>query len=255
MWSILRGPLLAAALVAQASAETVMVAAAANFREPLEAMARDFGRATGHEVVISAGSTGQLYAQIAHGAPFDVFLAADQARPAQAVEAGLAVPGTRRTYAEGRLIVLFRDPATRARLGTPPDLAQVATLSVANPATAPYGAAAMQVLERMGVAGALAGRIAEAQNVSGVNAAVDTGAADAGFAALGSVAEPGGPEPEGWLVPGELHDPIRQDAVLLRRGRDNPAATAFLDWLAGDEAGRLIRGYGYDVPASGPHGR
>ncbi|HET7409419.1 MAG TPA: molybdate ABC transporter substrate-binding protein, partial [Paracoccaceae bacterium] len=148
----------------------------------------------------------------------------------------------------GRLIVLFRDAETRARLGTPPDLSQVRTLAIANPATAPYGAAAMQVLERMGAARALAGRIAEAQSVSGVNAAVDTGAAGAGFAALGSVARPDGPEPEGWLVPGELHDPIRQDAVLLQRGRDNPAATAFLDWLASEEARELIRGYGYDIP-------
>lgn len=255
MWSILRGLLLAIALVMPVNAETAMVAAAANFREALEVLAREFEGTTGHEVVISSGSTGQLYAQIAHGAPFDVYLAADQARPAQAVEAGFAVPGTLRTYAEGRLIVLFRDAATRARLGTPPDLAKVGMISIANPATAPYGVAAMQVLERMEIADALAGRIAEAQNVSGVNAAVDTGAAEVGFAALGSVAEPGGPEPEGWLVPSDLHDPIRQDAVLLRRGLDNPAATAFLDWLVSDEARELIRGYGYDVPVTGPHDR
>lgn len=192
MWSLLRGMLVAAALCSTvpsyaARAETVTIAAATNFRKPLEALTRDFADATGHEAVISAGSSGQLYAQIAHGAPFDVFLSADRARPADAVEAGLAVPGSQRTYARGRLVVLFHDAEAATRLGSPPDLSQVRMLSVANPATAPYGAAAMQVLERLGVADALAGRIAQAQNVSGVNAAVESGAAEAGFAALGSL--------------------------------------------------------------------
>ncbi len=230
-----------------AQAGTVTVAAAANFRKPLAALALDFAEVSDDKAVVSAGSSGQLYAQIANGAPFDVFLSADQARPAAAVEAGLAVPGSQRTYARGRLIVLFRDAETAARLGSPPDFSKVRVLSIANPATAPYGAAAMQVLEHLGVADALAGRIAEAQNVSGVNAAVDAGAAEAGFAALGSVARPGGPEPQGWLVPTELYDPIRQDAVLLVRGAGNPAATAFLDYLSSNRAKDLIRGYGYDV--------
>lgn len=252
MWSPLRRVLVAAALCSafpfsSGQAESVTIAAAANFRKPLAALVEGFAEATGHEAVVSAGSSGQLYAQIAHGAPFDVFLSADQARPAEAVKAGLAVPGSQRTYARGRLIVLFSDAEAAARLGSPPDLSRVRMLSVANPAIAPYGAAAMQVLERLGVADALAGRIAQAQNVSGVNAAVDSGAAEAGFAALGSVVEPGGLEPRGWLVPTDLHDPIRQDAVLLVRGAENPAATAFLDYLGSEPAKSLIRGYGYDV--------
>jgi molybdate transport system substrate-binding protein len=248
MWNMLRGLLVLTLLATAARAETVTVAAAANFRKPLDEIAARFEDATGHEVVVSAGSSGQLYAQIANGAPFDVFLSADQARPAQAIEAGLAVPGSQRTYAVGRLILIFRDAEAAGRIGMPPDLSQVRTLAIANPATAPYGAAAMQVIGKLGGADALAGRIAEAQNVSGVNAAVQTGAAEAGFAALASVSGPGAPEPQGWPVPADLHDPIRQDAVLLGRGRDNPAATAFLDYLFGDEAARVIRGYGYDLP-------
>ena len=247
MSSLMRGLLIAALTCSVADAGTVTIAAAANFRKPLEALARGFAEATGHDAVISAGSSGQLHAQIANGAPFDVFLSADQVRPADAIEAGLAVPGTQRTYALGRLIVLLRDAETAERLGYPPDLGQVRTLSLANPATAPYGSAAMQVLERLGVTAALAGRIAQAQNVSGVNAAVATGAAEAGFAALGSVAGPDAPDPQGWPVPADLHDPIRQDAVLLVRGRDNPAATAFLEYLGSDGARALIRQYGYDV--------
>lgn len=242
-----RSLFIVALLVTGARAETASIAAASNFRAAAAALARDFAATTEHEAVVSAGSSGQLYAQIASGAPFDVFLSADQDRPAAAVEAGFAVPETQRTFALGRLIVLFRDAETAARLGTPPDLARVSLLSVANPATAPYGAAAMQVLEALGMRRALAGRIAEAQNVSGVNAAVASGAAEAGFAALGSVVRPGGPEPEGWIVPQDLHDPIRQDAVLLARGADNPAARAFLDYLAGDRARQIIRAHGYDV--------
>lgn len=247
MLSLLRCLAVLALLAGAARAETVTIAVAANFREPAEALAAGFAAATGHQAVISAGSSGQLYAQIAHGAPYDVFLSADRERPAAAVEAGLAVPGTEFAYAIGRLIVIFRDAETAARLGTPPDLSQIGVLSVANPETAPYGAAAMQVLDRLGVADALAGRIAEAQSVSGVNAAVASGAADAGFAALGSVTKPGGPPPEGWLVPAELHDPIRQDAVLLVHGAENPAARAFLDYLTGEPARRIIRDYGYDA--------
>lgn len=248
MSGVLRALLLAALLFSPARAETVAVAAAANFREPLEALARDFAEATGHELTMSAGSSGQLYAQIANGAPYDVFLSADQARPTDAVDAGLAVAGTQRTYARGRLIVLFRDPAdVPAANGAPPDFSRLRTLSVANPATAPYGAAAMQVLQNLGVADSLAGRIAQAQNVSGVVAAVESGAAEAGFAALGSVMKPGSPEPKGWLVPGDLHDPIRQDAVLLARGRTNAAATAFLDYLASDRARAVIGAHGYEV--------
>lgn len=252
MFRVLFGLLLAVTIAGAALAETATIAVAANFRKPLQDLAEAFEHETGHELVISAGSTGQLFAQIGNGAPYDVFLSADEARPALAVAEGFAVPGSERIYAIGRLVLLTRDAELRAGLGTPPDLSQLRTISIANPVTAPYGAAAMQVLEKLAVTEALTGRLAEAQNIGGVNAAVHTGAAEAGFAALSSLDHPHDPGPSAWLVPADLHEPIRQGAVLLVHGQDNPAAVEFLDWLGSDAASALIRGYGYDLPDGRP---
>ena len=216
----------------------VAVAVAANFRATLAALAPEFETATGHRLALSAGSTGQLYAQIVRGAPFDVFLAADQARPAALVDAGMATPGSQATYAEGRLYVLTArkvDPGRDALKGAK-------TVSIANPRTAPYGAAALQVIENMKLSGI---DIAQAQSVAGVNAAVVAGAVDAGLAAYSSVAGTD-PRPAGWLVPRDLHDPILQDAVLLSRAADNQTARAFLEWLISAETRARIRGWGYD---------
>ena len=214
------------------------VAVATNFRATLEELQTVFAAETGHSLVVSTGSTGQLYAQIAHGAPYDVFLAADQDRPALAIADGHAVDGTTFTYAEGRLILLWpgreilaEDPA--------PDLSDLHRVSLANPRTAPYGVAAMQVLDSLDVAGI---EIAYAQNAAGVAAAIEAGAAPAGLTARSLVGNGAG-----WTVPLDLHDPIRQDAVLLKRGDDNPAARAFLDWLGRAKAREIIRAHGYDV--------
>lgn len=252
MIRLLYGLLLALTLAGPTLAETAMIAVAANFRKPLQELATAFEHETEHELVISAGSTGQLYAQIGNGAPYDVFLAADEERPARAIAKGFAVPGSERIYAIGRLVLLTRDAGLRAELGTPPDLSRLRTLSIANPVTAPYGAAAMEVLEKMGVAEAMTGRLAEAQNISGVNAAVHTGAAEAGFAALSSLAQPDDPGPAVWVVPADLHEPIRQGAVLLIHGQENPAAIEFLRWLDSPAAAELIRSYGYDLPDRRP---
>lgn len=226
-------------IVSSARADAVAVAVAANFREPLEAMKAPFAAATGHELVISAGSTGQLYAQIAQGAPYDVFLAADQERPAAAVAAGLAVDGSAFTYAEGRLYALVRPKEGQHAEEA---LREARRISIANPRTAPYGAAAVDVMHNIWLTHI---ETAQAQSVAGVNAAFDTGAVDAGFAAFSTVAR-ADPRPPGWLVPKDLHRPIRQDAVLLTRAADSVAARAFLDWLKGSEARALIESYGYD---------
>lgn len=252
MFRVLVGLLLAAIIAVPALAETATIAVAANFRKPLQELAAAFATETGHELVISAGSTGQLYAQIGNGAPYDVFLAADEARPTRAIAEGLAVPESELIYAVGRLVLLTRDAALREKLGTPPALSRLATIAIANPVTAPYGAAALQVLERLGQRDALSGRLAEAQNIGGVNAAIHTGAAEAGFVALSSLGRPDEPGAEAWLVPADLYDPIRQGAVLLLHGQNNPAAIAFLDWLAGPAAAEIIRRYGYDLPDRAP---
>ena len=158
-----------------------------------------------------------------------------------AVDAGLGVPDSRFTYAEGRLFVIFcacRD----ATFGAEKDLSWTRRLSIANPRTAPYGSAAKRVIESLGLKDR---QIAEAQSVAGVNAAMAAGAADAGFAAYASVVRVE-PRPPGWLVPRELHDAIRQDAVLLTRAENNAAARKFLDWLQGSEARAVIKDWGYD---------
>ena len=233
--------LLACMPLASASAAEIRVAVAANFRAPLLALAPVFQAETGHELKISTGSTGVLFAQIQRGAPFDVFLAADQDRPAALAKAGL-ISGHPITYAAGRLIVIYRDGFV-APENAPLD--GVRTLSIANPRTAPYGAAAMDVLDHLSPA--QRPRLAQAQSVAGVNAAVVTGAADAGFAALSSVMGPDTPEPVGWQVPADLHDPILQDAVVLARAKTPKAAQVFLDWLTAAPAQNLIKTYGYDV--------
>ncbi len=220
-----------------ARADTVGVAVAANFRAPVQALAAAFHAETGHTLSISAGSTGQLYAQIVQGAPYDVFLAADQTRPQALVKAGLAVDQAPLTYAEGQLFLLTRPDAGAT---IPAVLHGARRISIANPRTAPYGLAAMQVLEKLGISDA---RLAYAQSVSGVNAAMKAGAVDAGFAALSStIAAPA----HGMAIPRDWHDPIRQDAVLLTRARGE-APGAFLTWLGSDTARTIIRDFGYHV--------
>lgn len=222
------------------AAETVRVAVAANFRAAAEDLGAAFAAETGHELGLSAASTGILYAQISRGAPFDVFLAADQTRPVALGESGAGVAETRFTYATGRLVFIARDPALIGPEG--PKLDAVRTLSIANPETAPYGAAAVEAMEGMP---GTPGRVAQAQNVAGVVAAVMSGAADGGFAALSLVRGVDGLAQ--WPVPAAAHAPIRQDAILVARARDNATARGFLDWLRGDAARRIIRSHGYDV--------
>lgn len=225
-----------------AEAANLRIAVAANFRETLLALQPVF-EATGEErLTISAGSTGQLFAQISNGAPYDVFLAADQDRPARLAEAGLAAPGSAFTYATGRLVLLAPGrPLPDA--GATPSLDGLARIAIANPRTAPYGAAAEQVLDRLGAAGL---QRVLAQNVAGVVSAVESGAAPAGLTAQALL----GPDrqAEAWQVPADWHDPIRQDAVLLSRAQDPDAAARFLAWLGSDpEARQIIRSHGYVV--------
>lgn len=231
---------------APARAETVHVAVAANFTRPAEFLAEAFTAASGHEVLLTTGSTGLLYAQIVHGAPFDVFLAADRARPARLVVEGHAVAGSARTYATGRLALWdpqasAGDPMDRLRSG------RFRRLALANPELAPYGAAAQQVLGRLGLADTAAGRLVHGENIAQTHAFVATGNADLGLVALAQLT---GNEASGrfTIIPAAWHDPIRQDAVLLARGGDNAAARAWLDFLASPRARDIIEGFGYEVP-------
>ena len=225
-----------------ARAERVAVAVAANFTDAAKEIGAAFEAATGHDVVFSFGSTGQLFAQIGKGAPFDVFLAADRARPARAEGAGLTVSGSRVTYATGRLVLFSRDP-NRVTGPNALDAADLTRLAIANPKTAPYGAAAVAVLKALGRYEALAGRLVRGSNIAQAYQFVATGNADLGFVALSQVIlTEGGSR---WVVPEDLHPPIAQDAVLLKRGAANPAARAFLTFLRGAKARAIEHAFGY----------
>jgi molybdate transport system substrate-binding protein len=237
------GALLMCLLMSQpVAAEMARVAVAANFTQVAREIGGLFEVHTGHRAVLSFGSTGQLYAQISQGAPFDVFLAADQERPAMAIEQGLAVAGTGFTYARGRLVLFSRDAALVKDDSTLRD-GQFTRIAVANPVTAPYGVAAAAVLRALGVHDSLAPRMVRGNNIAQTYQFVVTGNAELGLVAFSQVVDHGAGSY--WLVPEHLHAPIAQDAVLLRHGQDNPAARAFLDFLQGPQADAVKARYGY----------
>lgn len=241
-------PLLLAALAPGAAAETVRVAVAANFADALERLRPAFERDSGHELRASSASTGTLYAQIRRGAPFDVFLAADRERPERLVDEGFADPSSAFVYARGRLVLWSADGALVD--GTPAVLhrATFRHLAVANPKTAPYGAAALDVLRELGLADELAGRLVQGENVAQAWHFVASGNAELAFVALSQVLAQD-PDERGsrWLVPESLHRPIEQVAVVLKDAAERPAVRAFAAFLRSPEARRVIAGLGYAV--------
>lgn len=220
------------------------VAVAGNFAEPARIIAERFHAASGHEIRLSAGSTGALYAQIRKGAPYDAFLAADQERPGLLVGSGDAAHGSQFTYAIGRLVLWSRDPGFLEG-GGEATLRRGAFrhLAIANPKLAPYGAAAVQVLSALGVLEQVSGKLVQGQNVGQVYQFVASGSAPLGLVALSQVS--GKFEGARWVVPDSLHDPIRQDAVLLRHGAANSAAADFLAFLRSDGVKSMLETFGY----------
>ena len=233
------------AAVVPAQAETTNVAVAANFTDAANEIATAFAAETDHEAVLSFGATGQFYTQITQGAPFEVLLAADDERPTLAVEEGYGVAGSVFTYAIGQLVLYSADAG---RVEGPEALSaeDVNQIAIANPETAPYGAAAVEAMRGLGVFDALSGKIVQGQSIAQAFQFVETGNAALGFVALGQVAQ--SEAGSRWLVPQELYTPIRQDAVLLTTGADNPAAIAFLAFLRSNTATDIITKYGYALP-------
>lgn len=241
--------LLGLSLAGPAVGEEAVVAVAANFSEVAERLAKDFERESGHRLTFVAGSTGKLYAQLANGAPFDAFLAADRESPEQLEKESLAVAGSRFTYATGRLTLWSREPGLVGRDGAA-TLRQgnFRLLAIANPALAPYGAAAKQTLESLGLWQRFKDRIVMGQTIGQAHTLVASGNADLGFVALSSVLSPRNKaKGSRWDVPSHLHAPIRQDAVLLARGAGNPAARGFLAFLRSERAKAVMASYGYGV--------
>lgn len=236
--------LLLASWSAQAAQATVAVAA--NFAEPLRALAAVLEKTTGHRLEIVVGATGRLYAQIANGAPFDLFLAADQATAAKAESEGLTVPGSRFLYATGQLVLWSARPDLVDKHGQVLLQDGWRRLAVANPRTAPYGAAAMQTLAQLGLTQALAPRLVQGESIAQTYNFAHTGNAELAFVALSQVLE-GGRLKGGsmWVVPAQYHEPIRQDAVLLKRGARNEAARALVKLMQSPAGQDLIRSFGY----------
>jgi molybdate transport system substrate-binding protein len=250
--SLLLSRSLAALLVLGATlavhAAEVQVAVAANFAGPMKALAADFEKATGHKAVLASGATGKFYAQIQSGAPFDVFLAADDETPARLDKEGATVPGNRFTYATGKLVLWSAKPDLVDAKGEVLKSGQFAHIALAAPKLAPYGAAAVEAMTRLGVFARLEPKFVQGESIGQTFGFVSSGNAELGFVALSQVWENGKLKSgSAWIVPAELHSPIRQDAVLLNRGKDNAAAVALMAFLKSDAAKAVIRSFGYEI--------
>jgi len=239
-------------LLTTASAEEVHVAVAANFRLTLREIVKNFERDTTHTVLINSGSSGKFYAQIKHGAPFDVFFSADVMRPQRIEEEGLAVPGSRFTYAIGRLTLWSPDPNMIKGEGlTVLSSGLFEHLAMANPKTAPYGTAAKRTLETLGLWHHIQGRIVQGENIAQAFHFVYSQNAQLGFMALSQVLDPKiNGAGSRWDVPEHLHNPLRQQAILLIHGQHNTAAQAFLDYVKGPNARTIIEQFGYGLEES-----
>ena len=227
-------------------ADEVQVAVAANFAAPMKELAAGFERATGHKVLSTVGATGKFYAQISNGAPFEVLLSADEKTPARLEQEGAGVPGTRFTYAIGKLVLWSSQPgvadANALKAG------KFTRLAIANPVVAPYGMAAIGVLDKLGLVVALAPKFAYGENIAQTYQFVASGNAQLGFVAMSQVFE-GGKLTSGsaWVVPASLYSPIRQDAIVLAKGKGKPAVLAWMAYLKSEPARALIRAHGYDL--------
>ena len=216
-------------LTALAHAETVNVAAAANFTGPMERIAPEFEKVTGHKAVIAYGTVGEFYAQIKNGAPFDVLVSADDETPIRLEKDGLAVSGSRFTYAIGKLVLWSAKEGLVDDKGDVLKRSDFRHLAIANPKMAVYGAAAVEVMTRLGVSAALESKLVFGENITQAYQFTLTGNAELGFVALSQIYKDGQLAPGShWLVPTSLYSTIKQDAVLLNRGQGNPAADAFL---------------------------
>jgi len=231
-----------------AHAAEVQIAVAANFTAPIKEIAAEFEKDTGHKVVASFGPTGGFYTQIKNGAPFEVFFAADDTTPEKLEKEGDTVAGSRWTYAVGKLVLWSSTPGYVDDKGEVLKKNEFKHLSIGNPKTAPYGLAGIQTMEKLGLAEAIKPKLVEGSNITQAYQFVATGNAELGFVALSQVYKDGKiTGGSAWIVPADLYEPIKQDAVILSKGKDNPAAKALADYLKGPKAIAVIKAYGYDL--------
>ena len=233
--------------VTPALAEQALVAVAANFGPPVREGAMEFEKASGHNVQVASGSSGAFFTQIKNGAPFDVFFSADSERPKLLEEEGLGVKGSRFTYAIGRLVLWSPDPdlvkgEDTLRSG------KFKHLAIADPKTAPYGVAALQAMQKLGVWESIQPRLVLGESLAQTMSFVESGNAELGFLALSQAMDPKMKGRGGrWDVPSNLHEPIKQDVILLAKGKNNPAAKALMEFIGGPQATAIIERYGYEL--------
>ena len=243
----------AAFLCANAKAEEVTVAVAANFTAPMQKIAQAFEQDTGHKAKLVFGSTGKFYAQIKNGAPFAVLLSADVETPARLEQEGAVVAGTRFTYAVGRLALWSKNPALvdnkgQVLLSKTTDKNSFKKLTIADPKLAPYGAAAIEVIEGMGASAKVMTKLVQGDSIGQAFQFVMTENAELGFVAYSQISTDGRiTQGSAWVVPQNLYTPLRQDAALLSLGKDNAAALALIKYMRTDRAKTIIRTYGYTL--------
>ena len=244
---IIAGWLSVLMLAAPTQAAEVMAAVAANFTAPMKMLAKSFEQDTGHKLVLSFGSTGSFYAQIKNGAPFDVLLAADSDTPLRLEKDGLGVAGSRFTYATGRLVLWSPKAGVVDDQGSVLSSGKFQRLAIANPKLAPYGAAAMQVLANLGLEATVQPKLVQGENIAQAYQFTASENAQIGFVALSQVFMQGHiSQGSAWVVPAHLHAPLQQDAIVLRKGQDNPGAQALMVYLQSEKARRTLQTFGYD---------
>ncbi len=235
-------------LISFAQAETAYVAVASNFTAPMKKMAAVFEEETGHQLILSFGSSGKFFAQINHGAPFDLFFSADQHKPRALQEKGLIIEDSRKTYAIGALALWSKDSSLQEDLLSTLHSNRFNRLALANPLLAPYGAAAVEVLDKLQLRKATETKWVRGENIAQTYQFVSTGNAELGFVALSQIMCDGKtPQGAAWPVPSHLHQPIKQDMVLLKRGGNNPAALALIAFIDSNTAQAIIESYGYST--------
>jgi molybdate transport system substrate-binding protein len=241
--------ILLAAYATTLRAEEAVLAVAANFSAPMQQIATLFQKDTGHTIKLSFGATGAIYAQIKNGAPFDVFLSADQSTAQKLGLEGMAVPNSRFTYATGQLTLWSKQKDLVDGNGQILKSNSIQRIAVANPKLAPYGAAALETITRLGLLNELQPKLVQGDNISQTYQFIFTQNAPIGFVALSQIyANDAITSGSAWIVPSHLYKPIAQDAILLRKGSDNAAAKALMLYLKGDKARQIIKSYGYLVP-------
>ena len=231
----------------QAQADDISVAVAANFTAPMQQIAAAFEKETGHKVLASYGSTGKFYAQIKNGAPFELLLAADNETPAKLIKENAAVAGSQFTYAIGKLVLWSAKSAVVDAKGEVLKKGGFDHIALANPKLAPYGVAGVETMRALNVYDALQPKIVSAENITQAYQFVNSGNALLGFVALSQVLKDGKIDGSAWLVPAHLYAPIRQDVVVLEKGRGKPAAQALVNYLKGDKAKAVIKSFGYGL--------